>query len=1159
MKKLISLLLFVCLFILGLSACAHTHTEGEWITDEAATCGIDGSRHTVCTVCGETVNTEKIPATGEHTPVTDEKVEPEVGKEGLTEGSHCSVCGEVLVAQETVPALESDTDIGSATLEREGETLSATLPSIKDSFTFSENISVSDLAGYTVYLDEALSNQVNTDTVSLEYGLNTFFVKVTSGPDSAVYTLAVRRLRPVTLTFVTGGGSSVESVTVDEGDTVAAPVSERPGYNFVGWDYDFTTPVTESATVTALWEARSDTLYTVEIYKENLTGGFDKTVENLVGVTDSEVTLTPEAIPHFTYLADGSRLSGRVTADGGLTLKVYYTRNSYTVTATAGKGGSVTGDGSYPYGSEVSLTATADAGYKLLGWYKDGSPVSTEAAYTLTLTGDATVEARFAARDDITYTVEIYKENLTGGFDKTVENLVGVTDSEVTLTPEAIPHFTYLADGSRLSGRVTADGGLTLKVYYTRNSYTVTATAGKGGSVTGDGSYPYGSEVSLTATADAGYKLLGWYKDGSPVSTEAAYTLTLTGDATVEARFAARDDITYTVEIYKENLSGGFDKTSETYTDTLDATVSVTPEAIPHFTYLADGSCLSGTVTADGGLTLKVYYTRNRYTVTTSATDGGSVTAGGSYPYGAEITLTATAETGYEFLGWYVDGSRVLIGTSFTVTVTEDVSIEVRFEKSTTAQYTVEYYYEKADGSGFDKTLEAKHDEIGATVSASTTAKKGFTYNSGRSVVKGTVTEDGSLVLKVYFMRDNKLAYIVNKDDKKGAITFVFDDGYTDTVTRVINTADKYSHIRASFAVIVNQLVTLKVENGEYVKDENGRYVYEENEAACNFWRDIARQDRFEMVCHTYTHTYAGNADNPTDINKPDGNWQAELIGANQVIKDFGNMGVGVVWAGSSPANTEAFKEYIAKCGEFIGNRYTFYQPVNNINKANEILITPESLRTEAGRFGVRAYTLERYSADSSIGKDSTAEEMSESEIGYWKNFIDFAIETGKWGQYCIHNVKDVSYYAAYESGAHYIYENQLDKLFAYANSRADDLWMPTYSEGFVYYIQWSTATVTSSVIDDSKISVNLHHEEEGDVYNMEMTVRVYIPEGWTGLKLNGETLTVKTDDQGKSYVVIDIAPDETVILDKLGGAAIPDTDGDENDGPIVTPPHPFG
>jgi len=62
----------------------------------------EGSHCSVCKVV--IVAQETIQALG-HTEVTDARVEPTCTETGLTEGSHCSVCNEVIVAQETIPAL----------------------------------------------------------------------------------------------------------------------------------------------------------------------------------------------------------------------------------------------------------------------------------------------------------------------------------------------------------------------------------------------------------------------------------------------------------------------------------------------------------------------------------------------------------------------------------------------------------------------------------------------------------------------------------------------------------------------------------------------------------------------------------------------------------------------------------------------------------------------------------------------------------------------------------------------------------------------------------------------------------------------------------------------------------------------------------------------
>ena len=60
-----------------------------------------------CSNCGEIFSAQQpIPAKG-HSAVTDPAVPATCAKTGLTEGAHCSVCGEVLVRQETVPKLIS--------------------------------------------------------------------------------------------------------------------------------------------------------------------------------------------------------------------------------------------------------------------------------------------------------------------------------------------------------------------------------------------------------------------------------------------------------------------------------------------------------------------------------------------------------------------------------------------------------------------------------------------------------------------------------------------------------------------------------------------------------------------------------------------------------------------------------------------------------------------------------------------------------------------------------------------------------------------------------------------------------------------------------------------------------------------------------------------
>lgn len=82
----------------------NTHSYSSSVTKKP-TCTEKGVKTFSCS-CGSSY-TESIPATG-HTPVTDKSTKPTCTQNGLTEGSHCSVCNAVITAQESIPALGHD-------------------------------------------------------------------------------------------------------------------------------------------------------------------------------------------------------------------------------------------------------------------------------------------------------------------------------------------------------------------------------------------------------------------------------------------------------------------------------------------------------------------------------------------------------------------------------------------------------------------------------------------------------------------------------------------------------------------------------------------------------------------------------------------------------------------------------------------------------------------------------------------------------------------------------------------------------------------------------------------------------------------------------------------------------------------------------------------
>lgn len=86
--------------------CTHQY---ESFTVES-TCTQKGKTGEICKKCGKTRNTKDIEELAPHTPVVDAAVAPTETSDGLTEGSHCSVCGAVLQAQEVIPMRDPTID-----------------------------------------------------------------------------------------------------------------------------------------------------------------------------------------------------------------------------------------------------------------------------------------------------------------------------------------------------------------------------------------------------------------------------------------------------------------------------------------------------------------------------------------------------------------------------------------------------------------------------------------------------------------------------------------------------------------------------------------------------------------------------------------------------------------------------------------------------------------------------------------------------------------------------------------------------------------------------------------------------------------------------------------------------------------------------------------
>ena len=289
-----------------------------------------------------------------------------------------------------------------STLTVEGNKAYGVVSNDTDSFSFLDEVKTNGDSRYIVSLDKYGIQTAATKTVPLLVGDNkVYVVEMIDGEPKSIFEVTIRRRPKYTVIFDTNGGSQVESQTIEEGSLATAPSAPtRQGYDFILWNYDFSTPINSDVTITSNWSAHVDTPYTVEYYLQNISdNGYtlvSDMTENKYGVTDSTASVEAKSIEHFTYNASKSIDSGNIEGNGSLTLKLYYTRDTYTVTFAGDGGHLVSGkaEQEVKYGGSAKAPSFYREGYTFVGFDKDydviTEPITVTAEwnvnkYTLTI------------------------------------------------------------------------------------------------------------------------------------------------------------------------------------------------------------------------------------------------------------------------------------------------------------------------------------------------------------------------------------------------------------------------------------------------------------------------------------------------------------------------------------------------------------------------------------------------------------------------------------------------------------------------------------------------------------------------------------------------------------------------------------------------------
>jgi len=449
----------------------------------------------------------------------------------------------------------------------------------------------------------------------------------------------------------------------------------------------------------------------------------------------SSATLTFTAIPDSGYRVDKWLLDGAVQQTGGNTcmlgnitadhtLTVTFKTAIYTVTPSAGAGGTITPNTAQAVaeGNAVTFTATPNPACAIDTWSVDGSAVQLGGtSFTLnTVADDHTVNVTFMAPTAVrklpaTYqpgtaltvsltitpdpVVQSYAVQETPPAGWTVANISDgglytaalgqlrwgpfVDNSTRTLTYAVTPPagttgvktFQGVASFNGFSQSITGDTTMTV------TTYTITPSAGANGTISPNKTQTgaVGGAVTFTATPSAGYQIAGWTLDGNTVYISGKLAngpylgttcrVTFTADHTIAVAFTLK---TYNVIPMMTNNG----TVSPSTTQVVASGGSVPFTATPATGYTVDTWYVDGDAKQNGGISFTLSNVTNDhnvgvtfkqlgpFTVTPSADANATITPNTpqSVAFNGTVVFTGSAQPGYTITGWLFDGTLVQNG-----------------------------------------------------------------------------------------------------------------------------------------------------------------------------------------------------------------------------------------------------------------------------------------------------------------------------------------------------------------------------------------------------------------------------------------------------------------------------------------------------------------
>ena len=325
--------------------------------------------------------------------------------------------------------------------------------------------------------------------------------------------------------------------------------------------------------------------YTITVTPDPTEGGTVTGGGTYQAGENCTVTATPNANYTFTnWTENGTVVSTNAnytfTVNANRTLVAHFTINTYTINVSASptNGGNVTGGGTFTYGQNCTVSATAASGYTFTNWTEGSVVVSTNTSYSFSVTSNRNLMAHFTENPLPIYTISVTPKPEEGGTVRGAGTYQEGQTCIVSATPATGYNFVNWTENEVVFSTNTAytftvTGNRNLVANFSPISYTISASVNPavGGEVTGDGTYVHGTQVTLKVVPNEDYIFLNWTENGTVVAETEDYTFVVTGDraliANVQSTEGLEENAKIGIVLYPNPIS---DKLSVEATEAID-------------------------------------------------------------------------------------------------------------------------------------------------------------------------------------------------------------------------------------------------------------------------------------------------------------------------------------------------------------------------------------------------------------------------------------------------------------------------------------------------------------------------------------------------------------------------------------------------------------